>query len=64
MHRAVDFGLSRRSNDKRYYYLGIDEKAVHKGHDYIGILSDEQSGMVLEVVEGRTEDSVDGFMSD
>jgi len=44
--------------------LSIDEKAVHKGHDYIGILSDEQSGMVLEVVEGRTEDSVDGFMSD
>ena len=59
MRRAVDLGLSRRSNDERYYYLSIDEKAVHKGHDYISILSDEQSGVVLEVVDGRTEDSVD-----
>jgi len=59
MRCAVDLGLSRRNNDERYYYLSIDEKAVHKGHDYISILSDEQSGVVLEVVEGRTEDSVD-----
>jgi transposase len=59
MHRAVDLGLSRRNSDDRYYYLSIDEKAVHKGHDYISILSDEQSGTVLEVVAGRTDDSVD-----
>ena len=36
---------------------------VPKGHKYevrsISILSDEQSGVVLEVVDGRTEDSVD-----
>ena len=68
MRRAVDLGLSRRSSDERYYYLSIDEKAVHKGHDYtctlyevrsISILSDEQSGVVLEVVDDRSEDSVD-----
>jgi transposase len=59
MHRSVDLGLSRRSSDERYYYLSIDEKAVQKGHDYISILSDEPSGVVLEVVHGRTDDSVD-----
>jgi transposase len=59
MHRAVDLGLSRRNSDEGYYYLSIDEKAVQKGHDYISILSDEQSGVVLEVVDGRTDDSVD-----
>jgi transposase len=59
MHQAVNLGLSRRSNEDRYYYLSIDEKAVHKGHDYISILSDEQSGTVIDVVAGRSEDSVD-----
>jgi transposase len=59
MHRGVKLGLSRRSKDERYYYLSIDEKAVHKGHNYISILSDEQGGTVLDVVEGRSDDSVD-----
>jgi transposase len=59
MHRGVKLGLSRRSKDERYYYLSIDEKAVHKGHDYISILSDEQTGIVIDVVEGRSDDSVD-----
>jgi transposase len=59
MHRGVALGLSRRSSDDRYYYLSIDEKAVKKGHEYVSILSDEQSGIVLDVVCGRSDDSVD-----
>lgn len=59
MHQSVELGLSRRSPDDRYYWLSIDEKAVHKGHDYISILSDEQSGIVIEVIEGRSDDSVE-----
>jgi transposase len=59
MHRGVKLGLSRRSKDERYYYLSIDEKAVRKGHDYISILSDEQTGIVIDVVSGRSEHSVD-----
>ena len=46
MQRAVDLGLLRRNSDDRYYYLSIDEKAVQKGHEYISILSDEQTGVV------------------
>jgi transposase len=59
MQRAVALGLRRRNPSDRYYYLSIDEKAVHKGHDYISILSDEQSGIVIELVAGRSDDSVD-----
>jgi transposase len=59
MHRGVKRGLSRRSKNERYYHLSIDEKAVHKGHYYISILSDEQTGIVIDVVEGRSDDSVD-----
>lgn len=59
MHRAVKKGLSRRDPNERYYYLSIDEKAVHAGHDYISILSEESSGIVLDVIAGRSDDSVD-----
>ncbi|MDL2262625.1 ISL3 family transposase [Bacteroidales bacterium OttesenSCG-928-I21] len=59
MHRSVAIGLSRRSSDERYYYLSFDEKAVHKGHDYITVLSDEQTGIVIDIIEGRSDESVD-----
>ena len=59
MHRAVKIGLSRRAPDERYYYLSIDEKAVHRGHDYITVLSEEGSGIVIDVIEGRSDDSVE-----
>jgi transposase len=39
--------------------LSLDEKAIRKGHTYISILSDEQTSVVLDVVEGRSDDSVD-----
>ena len=59
MQRAVKRGLDRRDNTELYQYLSIDEKAVHRGHEYVSILSDEGSGLVLGVVEGRTMESVD-----
>lgn len=58
MHRSVERGLSRRSGSERYYYLSIDEKSIHRGHDCVSILSDESTGVVLEVVGGRTKESV------
>lgn len=63
MHKAVERGMSRRDDSVRYYSLSIDEKAVHKGHDYISILSDETTGFVIDVVEGRTKESVDKLCS-
>lgn len=59
MHRFVERGLKNRDKDERYYYLSIDEKAVHKGHSYVSVLSDEAAGIVIDVVEGRTKESTD-----
>lgn len=59
MHNFVDRGMKNRSLDERHYYLSIDEKAVLKGHDYLSILSNEATGVVIDVVEGRTKESVD-----
>ena len=59
MHNFFERGISKRSSDERYYYLSIDEKAVSRGHDYFSILSDESTGVVIDVVEGRTKESVD-----
>jgi transposase len=63
MHRimkwAVERGLRRRDPNQRYEHLSFDEKAVGRGHDYLTILSDAREAMVLDVKEGRTQDSVD-----
>ena len=55
----VERGMSNRNTYQRYYYLSIDEKAVSRGHDYFSILSDQYIGVVIDVVEGRTKESVD-----
>lgn len=59
MHRFVERGLKNRDVNTRYHYLSIDEKAIHRGHSYVSVLSDEASGIVIDVVEGRTKESTD-----
>jgi hypothetical protein len=60
MHRAVTTGMGRRSPAERYYYMSIDERAVHKRHDYVPILSEENIGIVIDVIAGRSDESVAG----
>ena len=57
MHKAVERGLKKRSKNIIYKHISIDEKAVKKGHEYISIMSDEMTGVVIGVVEGRTKES-------
>lgn len=54
--RAVERGLARRETEP-IAHLGIDEKNFLKGHSYVSVLNDLGKGRVLEVVEGRTEES-------
>lgn len=59
MYSAVSRGLERRDLDKTpVRQLCIDEKSVGKGHRYMSILSDGQTGAVLEAMEGRDIKSV------
>jgi transposase len=52
MARAVARGLECRA-DSRIRYVGIDEKAMRRGHRYVTILSDIEGGRVIDLVEGR-----------
>jgi transposase len=56
MKKAVIRGLNRRSKTD-LEYLGIDEKSMKKGHQYMTILYDLQQVVVLDAIEGRKEES-------
>lgn len=63
MYSAVSRGLARRDLDKTpVRQLCIDEKSVGKGHRYMSILSDGQTGAVLEAAEGRDIKSVSALI--
>lgn len=52
MQRAVERGLLRRSR-VHPKHLGIDETSFRKRHDYVTIVSDQESGHVLHVGQDR-----------
>ena len=56
MRRAVKRGLQRRDTDE-VTQVGIDEKSFGRGHDYVSLMTDLSKSRVLEVVEGRDEES-------
>lgn len=58
MQRAVARGLARRERS-RLKHLGIDEKAIAKRHRYATLLNDLERGVVLEVTEGRSKESIE-----
>ena len=60
MQRAVRRGLSRREAlaPKR---LSVDETAYRKGHDYITVVTEQESGTVLHVAEDRLTSSLGSF---
>lgn len=56
MRRAVARGLMRREPEE-LELLGIDEKAFGRRHRYASVLIDLVKGRVIDVVEGRREES-------
>lgn len=58
MERAVNRGLAKRS-DETVEHVGIDEKNFLKGQSYVSVMTDIDGHRVLEVSEGRTEESAD-----
>ena len=52
MQRAVERGLSRRE-ETHATQIGVDETAFRKRHDYITIVSDQETGTVLHVGSDR-----------
>lgn len=62
MQRAVQRGLARRPRTLPQR-LGIDEKAIAKGHRYLTIVCNLDAGTVLHLAEGRTKDTVFSFLA-
>ena len=62
MQRAVKRGLARRASIEPKQ-LGVDETSFRKRHDYVTIVSDQQTGHVLHVAKERTKDSLKHWYS-
>lgn len=43
-------------------YLGVDEFSIHKGHKYMTIFVDLQTGRIVHAVEGRSFEAVSPFL--
>lgn len=60
MDKAVKRGLARR--DKAPLpHVGVDEKAMRRGHCYVSILTDITGGRVIDLVEGRDGTAADNL---
>lgn len=57
MERAVQRGLSRRPPPSPRY-LGVDEKSLAKGQNYATLVTDLESGCILEVTKDRKKESL------
>ena len=60
MERAVNRGLARRA-DESIAHICVDETSYKKGHNYITVVSDPNTGTVRYVGEGRTKSSLKGY---
>lgn len=60
MKRAVRRGQSRKV-PQSLRYIGIDEKAARKGHHYLTLVVNAESGHVEYIAEDRKKESLDGF---
>lgn len=60
MRRAVARGLLRREQQP-VKYVGVDEKAIRKGHKYFTVVSDLERSAVLWVGDDRKTETLDSF---
>lgn len=63
MERAVARGKLRKKR-KKLTHLGVDEKAVAKGHTYMTVVSDLKTSTVEYLGEERKQESLDAFFKE
>ena len=56
--RAVKRGLSRRE-EKAMTDIGIDETSFQKHHEYVTVINDKTSGIVLDVLDDRRSETLE-----
>jgi transposase len=52
----------RSINYKQLRYIGIDEFSIKKGHEYMTVFVDLESGQIIHAVEGRDKKSITPFL--
>ena len=60
MDRAVRRGRARK-RPQPLRYIGIDEKSARKGHRYLTLVVNAESGQVEYIADDRKTESLDGF---
>lgn len=61
--RAVARGLKRRGRAELPASIGVDETSITRGHEYITVVNALSEARVLDVIDHRTEASLDAFWS-
>ena len=60
MERAVARGKLRKQ-DRVLKQIGVDEKAIAKGHNYLTLVSDINNGTVEHIADDRKQISLEGY---
>ena len=60
MQRAVERGLQRRELAPPVH-LAIDETSFQKRHEYVTVVTDQQTGAVVHVADNRTVESIETY---
>ncbi len=55
IHLASERGVSRRDKDAIYKQLSVDEKSHKSNHQYVTVLSNPQTGNIIDVAKDRTK---------
>ena len=62
IHKSKLQSLYKKMPVHKIEYLGIDEFSLRKGHNYMTIFIDLQTGRIIHAVEGRSADAITPFL--
>lgn len=62
IHKEALKRVYKSINYKELRYIGVDEFSVRKGHDYMTIFTNLESGEIIHAVEGRDKEVVLPFL--
>jgi transposase len=61
LERAVERGQRVASDSVKR--MGVDEKAIAKGHKYLTLIYDLEAGSVIHIADDRKKESLDGYLT-
>jgi hypothetical protein len=51
IHLSSESGIDRKDKNTVYEQFSLNEKAFQKGHNYVTVLSDPITGIVIDIVK-------------